>query len=306
MTNSRPRPWAGVALGLILSVTTSLCVANPATDLAQRVYDRPDGSIVLACGTMDLTEKGHPPRTRELFSYARDNDQNDFWSLLRFTGPQNIAGTALLSENLGSGAEKQWVYLPALGRSRRISSKRKGGRFVSSDLYYEDLQDRKPSEDTHRIIGNEPCAGVTKACTLLESIPVNKKDSVYSKRVSWIDESTLIAMRIDLYEKGRDKPSKRFETKKYKKIDGFWTIVDSVMTELKSGHQTRTRLYRVIYDPTFSDHWDIDTSGGALFSRKTLEDEEREEGYRYPLVAKYVPNVGKDGLLAAECEPDEQ
>lgn len=34
---------------------------------------------------------------------------------------------------------------------RRISSDRKGGRFVGSDLYFKDLQERKPSKDRHRL-----------------------------------------------------------------------------------------------------------------------------------------------------------
>ena len=306
MSRAIPRGLAWLTSLWLVGAASAFAAGGDGTDLANRIYHREDGETMLSCGTMELTQKGHAPRRRGLFSYTRDNAQNDFWSLIRFTTPDDIAGTALLSEDLGSKAESQWVYLPALGRSRRISSKRKGGRFVSSDLYYEDLQDRKVEEDKHTILGTEACPGSSQSCTMLESIPTEKGNSAYSRRVSWVDEQTLIAMRIDFYEKGGSKPTKQFKVEKYKKIDGYWTITDSTMTELKSGHSTRTRLHRVIYDPTFSAEFAPDPTGQAIFSRALLEDEEREQGYRYPLVAKYVPGVGKDGVLAADCNPDEQ
>lgn len=67
-------------------------------------------------------------------------------------------------------------------RVRRVDSNRKGGRFVNSDYYFEDLRDRKPTMDTHRVIGRETIAGV--ACEVLESVPVEAGNSVYLRRVS--------------------------------------------------------------------------------------------------------------------------
>ena len=54
----------------------------------------------------------------------------------------------------------QWIFLPAIKRARRISSSRKGGHFVGSDIFYEDLRDRKVAKDTHNIIGKEKVNGL--------------------------------------------------------------------------------------------------------------------------------------------------
>jgi hypothetical protein len=157
--------------------------------LAKRLYDRPDGNDLAGRGLMSLQQPGQTERVRRLYSYSRRNAQNDFWGMTRFEAPADIKDTALLSISLANGQEDQWVYLPALKRSRRIPTNRKGGQFVGSDFYYEDLQDRKPSSDTHRILGKQTLDGTPT--TVLESIPVDPGNSVYRKRVSWIHEGIL-------------------------------------------------------------------------------------------------------------------
>jgi len=220
---------------------------------------------------MILTEKGFEPRERQMYTYGRDTDAGDFWSLIRFTTPVNVQDTGLLSQELADGSEAQWLYLPALKNVRRISAGRKGGRFVGSDLYYEDLQDRKVDKDEHRIVGEEAVAG--KRCTILESVPVDPSNSVYSKRVSWIDPETLLAYRVDLYEKAASEPTKRLlvNVDQVQKVQGYWTILESTMTHLPSGHQTQILVDAIKYDQGVPDD---------LFSRKALEGPRLEVRYR--------------------------
>ena len=121
--------------------------------LATRVYDRPDGNDAASRSYMILSEKGHKPRYRKLYTYQLDRDNGESWALLRFTEPADIKNTGLLTYNYPDRDNNQWIYLPALDRARRIAASRKGGRFVGSDLYYEDLQDREVDQDEHRIRG---------------------------------------------------------------------------------------------------------------------------------------------------------
>ena len=242
--------------------------AQDGAALAQKVYDRPDGDDAVSAGEMVLTEKGKSPRTRKMMSFGKDNAAGDAWSLIRFDSPADVKGTGLLSHDLANGAEDQWVYLPALKRSRRIPSGRKGGRFVGSDLFYEDLQDRKPSEDNHTILGKDEVNGA--ACTLLESVPKEKKSSVYKKKVSCIHDDLLLALRVDYFQKG-DKPSKRYEARRIKKVQGYWTVMESVVTDMKSGHSTAIKTSSITYDKGLPM---------SLFSQASLEDPSLESDYR--------------------------
>ncbi len=254
---------------------TSLWLTSPAwadaagDELAQHVYARPDGKDATSALTMTLTEKGRDPRVRKIILYRLDGKAGEMATLIRFTEPADIAGTGLLTLDIHDGESSQWIYLPAMERVRRIDSNRKGGRFVNSDYYFEDLRDRKVAMDTHRIIGRETVSGV--ACEMLESIPAKPGNSVYAKRISWVDLATMIPMRVDFFEKQEDKPSKRFLVTKREKIQSYWTVMDSTLTDLGNEHQTRLTVEKILYDRRLP---------ARLFTTQVLEDEGAERSYR--------------------------
>lgn len=252
-----------------LSMTNQVSADIAGSQLAKRVYERPDGNDVSSVVTMMLTERGHSPRLRKMVLYRMDKKAGEVSTLIRFTEPADIEGTGLLTLDPVAGDSNQWIYLPALERVRRIDSNRKGGRFVNSDYYYEDLRDRKVDKDEHRIIGHESVGG--SVCDVLESRPTDARNSVYVKRVSWIDPGTMLPMRIDFYEKREDQPSKRLMVDKRDKLQGYWTVMDSTMTDLNNGHQTRLILERVVYDRGLSSR---------VFTTRVLEDENAEREFR--------------------------
>lgn len=256
-------------LGAILWLPYPAHADEAGIDLATRVYNRPDGDDSVSRAYMILNEKGHKPRQRKLYTYQIDKGNDESRALMRFTEPADIKNTGLLTYNYPDKDNNQWIYLPALDRARRIAASRKGGRFVGSDLYYEDLQTRQVDQDQHKILGKDKVNDV--ATTVLESIPVDADNSVYSKRVSWIHEKTLLPLRVDYYKAGNDKPIKRLKVRKIKKIQGFWTVVDSTVTDLKSGHQTRMVTKAIAYDQSLPD---------KLFSRQALSDKSHEVKYR--------------------------
>lgn len=254
---------------LFFALGAGVVHADDASELAQKVYERPNGRDLTTVGRMVLTEKGHAPRIRELITYRLEKSKGETANLIRFTDPEDIAGTGLLSLDKANGKSEQWLYLPALDRVRRISGDRKGGRFVGSDLYYEDLQERKPSEDRHRLIGNETINGVV--CDVLESTPIDPDSSVYRKRVSWVDPKTLMALRVDFYEDSDTAPSKRWWVVTKKKTQGYWTAIDSRVIDLATGHETRLWIDTALYDRNLP---------ATLFSSQTLADENLESDYR--------------------------
>jgi len=255
--------------GLALLLAIPVAHADEASDLAKRVHERPNGSDMVTLGRMVLTEKGHAPRIRELVTYRLDKSNSETANLIRFLDPEDIAGTGLLSIDQANGNTDQWLYLPALDRVRRISSDRKGGRFVGSDLYFEDLQERKPSEDRHRLLGKQTENGIL--CDVLESVPVDADNSVYRKRLLWVDPATAIVQRIDYFEKDLNTPSKRWLLRGKKRNQGFWTLTDSRIIDLSSGHETRMVIDSALYNQKLP---------AKLFTSQALADESLESEYR--------------------------
>ena len=264
-----PLPFLARLVLLALLCSAGAARADDASDLAQQVYDRPNGRDLTTLGRMVLSEKGRAPRIREMVTYRLDKSGGETANLIRFVDPEDIAGTGLLSIDKADGSSDQWLYLPALDRVRRISSDRKGGRFVGSDLYFEDLQERKPARDRHRLLGRQTENGIL--CDVLESVPRDADDSVYSKRISWIDPATAIPQRIDYFEKGAEQPAKRWLLRGKQRNQGYWTLTDSRMIDLESGHQTRMVVDAALYDQKLP---------AKLFTSQALSDESLESEYR--------------------------
>ncbi|WP_018876708.1 outer membrane lipoprotein-sorting protein [Thioalkalivibrio sp. ALE31] len=259
--------------GLLLAVATlpaaALAEESAARELARAVHERPDGDDAVTRGIMTLTGGGRRERVRESYEYRLDGEEpGASRNLIRFTSPRNIADTAILVHNHPGGDVDQWLYLPAIQRERRISSENRGGSFVQSELYFEDLEDREPHKDHHRILGEDAYEGTP--VTVLESVPVDSGNSVYSKRVSWIHEETLLPLRIDLYE-GGEEPAKRLEVQRIEEIQGYWTVTRSSMTDLASGRTTILEVEDVTYNSGLPDE---------LFTLRGLSDPSLARPYR--------------------------
>lgn len=247
-------------LASVLATAAHADAIADGTALAQRVHDHPDGRDVASHFTMALTGPDSAPRQRLAYSFRRDAKPGEMQTLLRFTDPADIRDTGLLVHNRPDGSSDQWLYLPALDQVRRIAADRRGGRFVGSDLYYEDLDDRLPDRDRHRLLGQELIEGLPTY--VLESVPIDAEKSAYSRRVAWIHEPTLLPLRVDFFESGKQ-PSKRFTVHKMEQIQGYWTIMDSTMTDLATNHQTRITVRAVRYDQNLP---------ASLFTTQTLAD----------------------------------
>ena len=66
--------------------------------------------------------------------------------LIRFTYPNDIRDTAFLVWEHPGGEDERFLYLPALGRVRRIAGAETQDSFVGSDFTYEDISGREFDE----------------------------------------------------------------------------------------------------------------------------------------------------------------
>jgi len=263
---------AGFGAALLPLWPVAAAAAEDGLALARRVYERPDGQDVTSVVTMSLGEEGKPPRVRKMLVYRLNGGkgiEGDVSTLIRFTAPADIDGTGLLTLDAADGGTNQWIYLPAMQRVRRVDSNRQGGRFVNSDFYFEDLRDRKPGADTHRITGREKVGDTV--CEVLESVPVQADNSAYLKRLSWIDPRSLLPLRMDFFERQADQPSKRLLVSRREQVQGYWTLMDSTLTDLQTRHQTRLVVEKVLYDRQLP---------ASLFTSRALAEERQEREFR--------------------------
>ena len=211
-----------------------LLLAMDGPTLAKKVLDRNEGSDSKAEVRMLLMDKRGKKLFRTMVT-ATKKYGNTSKSLIRFTAPPDIKGTAFLTWENEDRDDDQFLYLPALKRVRRIVSTQKNSSFVNTDYTYEDMQRRKPELDLHQIIGEEKL--LDHDCWILESIPKNEKDSQYEKRKSWIAKDILLPLKAQYFSKN-DRLLKEFIANRIKQIDGIWTVVESEMRDFKKEHRT--------------------------------------------------------------------
>ena len=120
-------------------------------------------------------------------------------SLMEFLTPADVKGTKFLSYEHIDKDDDQWMYLPALKRVKRISSKNKSGSFMGSEFSYEDLSAfnvKKYSyeEKLEEVIldGKESYKGVSKPTS---------KYSGYTKLITWMDKKTFLIQKVEYYDR---------------------------------------------------------------------------------------------------------
>jgi hypothetical protein len=225
-------------------VPSRCLAAEDGRALAQRVYARDTGKDSYAKVEMVLINKQGNERTRTILAAAKVYGKVSK-HYIRFAEPASIAGVGFIAWENEDRADDQFLYLPELGRVRRIVSTQKDHSFVNSDFTYEDLEKRKVDKDTHSIIRSERYEQYM--CWVLESIPKADSDSQYGKLVSWIPKDILIPVKVEYYDK-QNRMVKRLMVRRLEQIDGIWTALEIEMHDLSKDHRTCLKILGIRYN----------------------------------------------------------
>lgn len=172
---------------------------------------------------------------RQLEILTLEDPEEGDRSLLRFLSPPDVRGTSLLTHTRPKGEDEQWLYLPALKRTKRIPSVNRSGPFMGSEFAYEDFALRVPEDYTHRLLREENLEG--QEAFVLERRPAYPA-SGYSRQVVWLDKAGYRILRID-YRDGKEKSLKTLVATGYRKYSGrFWRADTLRMANLQTGDTT--------------------------------------------------------------------
>jgi len=156
-------------------------------------------------------------------------------SLVLFSTPRDIEGTALLSHAKMLDPDDQWLYLPALKRVKRISSRNKSGPFVGSEFAFEDFTASELNKFSYTYLKEEACGDLQ--CDVVERIPLYK-NSGYTKQISWVDTTDYQIRKIEFYDR-RGSLLKELKFEDYRKYnDAYWRAHRLVMKNFKTNKST--------------------------------------------------------------------
>ena len=209
--------------------------------IIEKVYNRPAGDDQTSDLTMTLINKSGDQRVRKIKQFTKDLGNLEK-SIMFFLSPADVKNTSFMSWTYDSDqSDDQWIYLPALKKTKRISSDSKSDYFMGSDFTYDDLGDRKLEDDTHKLLREETMAG--KECYVIESLSKDE-DYMYSKTMVWVNKSNFIGVKKEFYDEDEDL-LKVLAIKEVEEISGIWVITNSEMKNVQKNHRTTMVLNNI-------------------------------------------------------------
>jgi hypothetical protein len=218
--------------------------AQPTADwVARQIQDRETGRDSRAELRMRLHDRQGRVRERALTLLTlRGAKGSGDRTLIRFTYPNDIRNTAFLVWEHPGADDERFLYLPALGRVRRIAGEEKQESFVGSDLSYEDIGGRDIAEYSFSFASENATwsapDGSKHPAWSLES-RARDAEAEFPRSVSIVLKDRFIIVQADIYNR-RNERAKRFEVRKLERVDGFWTVLDLAMANERD--RTRTEL----------------------------------------------------------------
>lgn len=233
--------------------------------VAARIDARDTGRDSRLAMTMRLVDRQGRARERTLVitTLAAAGARGDR-VLVRFLGPADIRGTGFLVWEHAQKDDERFLYLPALGRVRRIAGAEAQESFVGSDLSYEDIGGRKLSDYTYKMAETSAtwtdAQGTAHPAWRIESM-AKDASARYPRTLSLVRKDAFVIVEAQVFNR-RGEREKQYTVSRLDRLGGIWTVMDATM----ANEATRTRTTLVVSDARYNTGLAEDA-----FSRRELE-----------------------------------
>ncbi len=221
-------PCVALALSLLLSGAATAGPIPPGTKdplvIMKAVDQRPAGDRATRRMTMTIKDASGSKRVRVVRSQSMDFTGGTR-QLILFESPADVRNTGLLTVDYDDGGkvDDQWLYLPSLRKSTRISSSDKSGPFMGSDLSFADMTNQALDQYDYKMLKQSARVG-GEECWVISTRPKTKKakdETGYVKSMVWISKSRLMPLQSKHWIK-KGKKIKLMKFAKISKISGIW------------------------------------------------------------------------------------
>jgi hypothetical protein len=270
------RPYLLLCLGIAIISSTGVSTAQPrltADEIARRVQDRDTGRDSRAEMRMKLFDRHGRIRERAMTIVSlrgRDNPgaakaaPDGDRLLIRFSYPNDIRGTGFLVWEHPKADDERFLFLPSLGRVRRIAGSEAQESFVGSDFTYEDIGGREFDDYTYALESeNASWTGEDGAAHPAWRLESRRKDTKaeFPRVVSLVLKDSFLVVQADIHNR-RDEKHKVYSVRRIQQVQGIWTVFDSLMTNGPDKTKTELTMEKIAYNVGLKED---------AFSRRELE-----------------------------------
>jgi len=232
----------------------------------QRVDAKEQGETTVSTIKMILIGRDGHQRIRKMKTFAK-NEKERTKKIIFFLSPANVKGTALLTYDYSSSNQEddQWIYLPALHKTKRISAGNRSGSFMGSDFSYGDLTEKAIDSFSYRLLKEQHTG--QHPCWIIEAIP---KDSEtvsrygYSKSLLIVRQDNFVVIRA-VHWLNNKKTLRYNEVTKLEQQNNIWVPLEVHAKTVENGktiHQTLIITESITINQPIDDE---------LFTKRRLE-----------------------------------
>ncbi|HSL23479.1 MAG TPA: outer membrane lipoprotein-sorting protein [Vicinamibacterales bacterium] len=234
--------------------------------VARQAQDRDTGRDSRADMRLTLYDRHGRARQRRLTMVAKKGVKAEGDKvLIRFTYPDDIKGTGFLVWEHPSSEDERFLFLPSLGRVRRIAGAEAQESFVGTDFTYEDIGGREFDDYTYALLDDNASwrapDGASHPAYRLES---RRKDASvrFPRVVSLITKGSFVIAAAEVFNRRNDR-EKVYTVGRLEQVSGIWTALEAEMANALDRTRTTLKIDRIEYNVGL---------GEAEFTRRKLEE----------------------------------
>lgn len=186
---------------------------------------------------LTITEKNGATRNRTIAMTTKSFTNGLEKRFIKFLEPADVRGTAMLVVDNKSVSDEIWIYLPALKKTRRISSSENGKNFMSSEFSNSDMGSPNLADFKSRHIDGSGSNNIY----IIESVPINedKADEYgYTKKISYVSMDKFQVQKMEFY----NFDDEHFKTIKirsfYSMPEGKYMVSDMIASNLVTNRKS--------------------------------------------------------------------
>jgi Outer membrane lipoprotein-sorting protein len=177
-------------------------------------------------------------------------------SIMFFRSPPPVRGIGFLQWIAPQEPDRQWLYLPALKRTRQISGGARTDSFVGTDFSYEDLSVMADvldwGEDSAHaaLAGSETIDGY--ACDIIELTTTPAADVSYATIRLWLGRDDQVVRKYEFAD-AKGKVAKTLQLSDIRTISGIPAAYRLEMRNQRNGSHTLVELTELQYNTGLDD-----------------------------------------------------
>jgi hypothetical protein len=250
------------AISIAILAPASSHAELTAQEIMQRVVDRDEGETQTADVEMTLIDAGGDARVRKFRAFKKVFGE-DTHQILFVVAPEDIRNSGFLTYDYDAPSrdDDQWLYLPALQKSKRLAGGSKRDSFFGSDFSYADLASVPIDAYSFELASEDKVRG--QPVWIIRATPTTEQErerTGYREVVHFVRKDNFVVVRA-LYVSERAGRAKYLDVTELEQIDGIWIPTEIVMITKEAKAETHRTILRNrnvrVNDPIDDDYFSI-------------------------------------------------